>query len=191
MNFRSEIERHVAKSGVVLPAATVDELAAYLEDLHAASVDEGLSPSEARRRTMAALEESAFSLLQRHAVKHPDRAQAARADLLAQSTGKRSLNVLSAIRLAFRQFWQHPTFVLVTVLVLGLGTGAATTVFTIVDSVVLRPLPYANPDELVTLWDTNSEKGLAHDPISPVNFMMTGPCPSSRMRRRSRPRYLS
>ena len=171
MNFRSEIERHVAKSGVVLPAATVDELAAYLEDLHAASVDEGLSPSEARRRTMAALEESAFSLLQRHAVKHPDRAQAARADLLAQSTGKRSLNVLSAIRLAFRQFWQHPTFVLVTVLVLGLGTGAATTVFTIVDSVVLRPLPYANPDELVTLWDTNSEKGLAHDPISPVNFM--------------------
>ena len=43
--------------------------------------------------------------------------------------------------------------------------------FTIVDSVVLRPLPYANPDELVTLWDTNPEKGLAHDPISPVNFM--------------------
>ncbi len=78
---------------------------------------------------------------------------------------------MSAIKLALRQFRQHPTFALVTVLVLGLGTGAATTVFTIVDSVVLRPLPYANPDELVTLWDTNPEKGLAHDPISPVNFM--------------------
>ena len=56
-------------------------------------------------------------------------------------------------------------------LVLGLGTGAATTVYTIVDSVVLRPLPYRAPDRLVTLWDTNTEKGLAHDPISPVNFM--------------------
>jgi hypothetical protein len=55
--------------------------------------------------------------------------------------------------------------------VLGLGVGAATTVFTVVDSVVLRPLPYASPDELVTLWDTNTEKGLMHDPISPVNFM--------------------
>ena len=44
-------------------------------------------------------------------------------------------------------------------------------VFTVVDSVVLRPLPYAAPDRLVTLWDTNTEKGLAHDPISPVNFM--------------------
>ena len=58
-----------------------------------------------------------------------------------------------------------------TVLVLGLGTGAATTVFTIVDAVVLRPLPYRASDRLVTLWDSNAEKGLAHDPISPVNFM--------------------
>ena len=79
--------------------------------------------------------------------------------------------MLSAIRLAIRQFQQHPSFALITVLVLGLGTGAATTVFTVVDSVVLQPLPYASPDRLVTLWDTNPEKGLAHDPISPVNFM--------------------
>ena len=171
VDFRSEIDRHVAKSGVVLPDATVDELVAYLEDLHTAALDEGATAHEARRRTLAALEESAFSLLQRHAAKHPDRMQAARADLVAHSSGGRSLNVVSAIKLALRQFRQHPTFALVTVLVLGLGTGAATTVFTIVDSVVLRPLPYASPDELVTLWDTNPEKGLAHDPISPVNFM--------------------
>src|SRR5262245_44048162 len=75
------------------------------------------------------------------------------------------------VRLALRQFRTHPTFALVTVLVLGLGTGAATTVFTIVDSVVLRPLPYARPDRLVTLWDANAERGVRHDPISPVSFM--------------------
>lgn len=79
--------------------------------------------------------------------------------------------MVSALRVALRQFRSHPTFAFITVLVLGLGTGAATTVFTIVDSVVLRPLPYAQPDRLVTLWDTNYERGLAHDPISPVNFM--------------------
>ena len=170
-NFRADIEHHVAKSGVTLPAATIDEMAAYLEDLYSAAVEDGASPVEARHRTLEALEESVFSQLQRHASTHPDRKQAARADLLAQSATGRSLNVMSAISLAIRQFRQHPTFALITVLVLGLGTGAATTVFTIVDSVVLKPLPYDRPDELVTLWDTNIEKGLAHDPISPVNFM--------------------
>jgi predicted permease len=168
---RAEVKRYVAKSGVELPEATIDELVAYLEDLHTAAIDEGAGPGEARRRALAALEESAFSLLQRHALTHPDRAQAARADVMARFAGGRSLNVMSAIRLAVRQFRQHPTFAIVTVLVLGLGTGAATTVFTVVDSVVLQPLPYSEPDRLVTLWDTNTEKGLAHDPISPVNFM--------------------
>ena len=65
-----------------------------------------------------------------------------------------------ALRMALRQFRLHPAFALIVVLVLGLGTGAATVVYTIVDSVVLRPLPYRAPDRLVKLWDTNTEKGL-------------------------------
>lgn len=76
-----------------------------------------------------------------------------------------------ALRMALRQFRLHPALALIIVLVLGLGTGAATVVYTIVDSVVLRPLPYRAPDRLVKFWDTNSEKGLNHDPISPVTFM--------------------
>ena len=76
-----------------------------------------------------------------------------------------------ALRMALRQFRLHPAFALIVVLVLGLGTGAATVVYTIVDSVVLRPLPYRAPDRLVKLWDTNNEKGLGHDPFSPVTFM--------------------
>jgi predicted permease len=78
---------------------------------------------------------------------------------------------MTSLRAALRQFRQHPAFAVVTVLVLGLGTGAATTVFTVVDSVILTPLPYRAPDRLVTIWDTNAEQALSHDPISPVNFM--------------------
>ena len=55
---------------------------------------------------------------------------------------------MSALIAALRQLRQHPAFALVTVLVLDLGTGAATTVFTVVDSVVLTPLPYREPDRL-------------------------------------------
>ena len=76
-----------------------------------------------------------------------------------------------ALRMALRQFRLQPAFAAIVVLVLGLGTGAATAVYTIVDSVVLRPLPYRAPDRLVKLWDTNTEKGLAHNPFSPVTFM--------------------
>jgi putative ABC transport system permease protein len=78
---------------------------------------------------------------------------------------------MSALTAAFRQLRQHPGFTLITVLVLGLGTGAATAVFTVVDAVVLRPLPYQEPDRLVTIWDTNAGQALSHDRISPVNFM--------------------
>lgn len=79
--------------------------------------------------------------------------------------------MLQAVRLALRQFRHHPTFALVTVLVLGLGTGAGVAVYTVVDTVLLRPLPYRSPQQLVSLWDTNHEKGLRHEPLSPVNFM--------------------
>ena len=77
----------------------------------------------------------------------------------------------SVFRLATRQFRHHPALAAITGLVLGLGTAAAATIFTIVDTVVLRPLPYARPDRLVTIWDTNAAQALSHDPISPVNFM--------------------
>ena len=76
----------------------------------------------------------------------------------------------TAIRMALRQFRQHPSFALITILVLGLGVGAATTIYTIVESVVLRPLPYSEPDRLVTIWDTNVGEARLHDRISPVNF---------------------
>jgi predicted permease len=158
-DWRGLVRARATAAGVALPQATVDELALHLDDLYGAALTEGLSHDAALARTTTALEESGFAVLGRHAHRTPD------------SSVSATLNATGAIRVAFRQFWQHPTFALVVVLVLGLGTGAATTVFTAVDAVVLRPLPFVSPDRLVTLWDTNTEQGLSHDPISPVNFM--------------------
>jgi predicted permease len=76
----------------------------------------------------------------------------------------------ATVKAALRPFRQQPSFAIVTVLVLGLGVGAATTIYTILESVVLNPLPYREPDRLVTIWDTNLGEGHVHDPISPVNF---------------------
>ena len=169
--WHEAVRRRAAAAGVELPEPTVDELAQHLEDLHAGAVAAGAPPEQARERALATLAAATLADLRHHADRHPSRARARRAELEARTHRGRSLHVFSALRLAVRQLRQHPRFVLVTLLVLGLGTGAATTVFTIVDSVVLRPLPYRAPDRLVTLWDTNAEQGLAHDPISPVTFM--------------------
>ena len=55
-------------------------------------------------------------------------------------------------------------------LALGLGIGSTAGVFSLLEGVVLRPLPYKEPSRLVTIWDTNREKALSHEPISPVTF---------------------
>jgi len=170
-DWRAAVERQAATVGVDLPTPTIDELAQHLEDLHAAALAEGASPDEAHARATTALAESSFKTLRRHAARDPRRAHARFTELHAATSRRRSFSLLNALRLAVRQLRQHPRFALVTMLVLGLGTGAATTIFTIVDSVVMRPLPYKAPDRLVNLWDTNAGQAVAHDPISPVNFV--------------------
>jgi predicted permease len=167
------VRQHADSAGIDLPQSSVDEIAVHLEDLYNAALADGADHPTARARALRALDDSGFDVLRRHAIGDARRAlrRTADDDARVSASASRSLSVMTAIRTAVRQFRQHPSFALVTVLVLGLGTGAATTVFTVVDSVVLKPLPYREPDRLVTIWDTNVEKGLAHDPISPVNFM--------------------
>jgi putative ABC transport system permease protein len=158
INWRQIVLRRARETGAEdLPVHAVDELAEHLEDLYSSARQAGLSDDDARRRALAALDESRLGSI----------VGSRRRTRLSL----RSFSMSHAFRLALRQFRHHPTFALVTMLVLGLGVGAGVTVYTIVDSVLLRPLPYREPDRLVMLWDTNHEKGLRHEPISPVNFM--------------------
>jgi putative ABC transport system permease protein len=79
--------------------------------------------------------------------------------------------MLTDLRFALRSLLRSPSFTLAAVIALGLGTGAAAGVFSLLEGVVLRPLPYRQPDRLVMLWDRNGEKALEHQQLSPVNFL--------------------
>jgi predicted permease len=79
--------------------------------------------------------------------------------------------LLQDIRFGCRLLRRTPGFTAAAVLALALGVGATTAIFSVLDRVVLRPLPYSEPDRLTMVWETNDTKGLTHERLSPVNFM--------------------
>lgn len=73
-------------------------------------------------------------------------------------------------RLTFRRLRSAPLFALVTITTLGLGIGVSTAIFSVVRAVLLRPLPYADPDRLVAIWSNNTHQHEPRNPVSPANF---------------------
>ena len=78
--------------------------------------------------------------------------------------------LIQDVRFALRSFRIRPAFTVVAVLTLALGVGATTAIFSVVNGVLLSPLPFPEPDQLVVFWANNPERGVELTRIAGGNF---------------------
>src|SRR5262250_24799 len=75
------------------------------------------------------------------------------------------------MRYGLRMLLKKPGFTLTAVITLALGIGATSTIFSFVNGILLRPLPYQDSDRLVMVYETAAKSGGASMGISPLNFL--------------------
>ena len=102
-------------------------------------------------------------------------------DLLKRSTGsfrdalwlqpkRLEEDMFQDLRYGVRMLIKSPVFTIITVVTLALGIGANTAIFSVVNTVLLRSLPFQNPDQLVMIWETSPSRGLLQGTPSPPDF---------------------
>jgi putative ABC transport system permease protein len=135
-----------------------EEIHAYLDMLTEAKIRQGLTPREARRDAL--VEIGGVEQVQ-------ERVREIRMGQLIETAWR-------DIRCGVRVLVHSPIFSTVTVLSLALGIGANTAIFSVVNGLLLRPLPYPEPEQIVDVWHKPPQQsfpGLETFSVSPANYL--------------------
>lgn len=155
--WKDEIQRRLARKQIdpATEAAIVDEWAQHLEDRYNELRAEGRTAEDARRAVLAELNESDLAPV--------DLAVPMAREPLAIGGGSGGGNFASGLwqdlRYGWRMLRSKPGFAAVVALTLGLGIGANTTVFTVINTLLLNPLPVKEPSRMVAIYSTDENKG--------------------------------
>src|SRR4051794_9695011 len=75
------------------------------------------------------------------------------------------------LRYGIRRLVRTPGFTVVALLTLALGMGAATAIFSVVDTVLLKPLPFRDSERLLVIWEKNPSQNRYKLYVAPTNFL--------------------
>ncbi len=145
-------------------AEVVDELAQHLEDRYDALRSSGIAESQAQRQALDELNDS--KLLAEELRKRPIAPQ----PLGSSNRGGLLAGVLHDLKIAFRNIRLKPVFSLMVVSMLALGIAGNAAIFSIFNGLFLRPLPFAQPDQLVDLDETAPKWNLKYVGVSNPDF---------------------
>lgn len=121
-----------------------EELQFHLEQSTRTNVEAGMPPKEARRKALIAF----------------GSVQATREQCDEQRPGWLLATMLQDLRYALRQLARNPGFACTAILMMALSVAANVVIFSVVNAVLLRPLPFSQTERLVRLWDQNTKTGL-------------------------------
>src|SRR5919112_6574622 len=80
-------------------------------------------------------------------------------------------NLVQDLRFGTRSFLRAPRFTVPAVLALALGIGATSAILSVVRGVLLDPLPYRDPDRIVSIWEGNAARNRSRNVIASANFV--------------------
>jgi predicted permease len=158
-DFREEIRSRLAALHIppAREAEIVDELEQHLNDEYRDARSRGLGNSEAIGAALDAL--SDHPALAR-GLAGTGRIRDRQAVPVGRSAGSRLANLWQDLRFGARMLARRPAFTAAVVLLIALGIAATSTIFSVVDAVLLKPLPFPQSDRLLAYWGTAPEKGL-------------------------------